>query len=180
MHCIYCGTRLPDVADYCSKCGKPIHLSVQSDDSTRSVEVNSCGQQKEAARSVVGATTEHAMASYKWALVYGWFFVLTAVYLLVAGILTLVAGFEATPRPSLGADRPIGPVVAIGEGALFLVTGLAILKKRIVAITLVWVTTILAAFGVISRGVIPLDVITWLLTVWLARWFSKKRPLLVR
>jgi zinc-ribbon domain len=178
VHCIYCGTQLPDVAAYCSNCGKAVAPSAQSDESASS-GVDISGQRGENARSVVRATAERPHASYKWALAYGWFFILAAVYLLLSGILTLLAGFGATPLPSPGAARPIGTASAIGQGALFLATGLSIIRRRTVAIRLVWASTILGGLGVVLRGFIPLDLIAWLVTVALARWFSKKRPLLV-
>jgi hypothetical protein len=175
MHCIYCGTALPDVAAYCGKCGKARPGSQESAEGHSPVEVGPSGRGNAVSSSVVPRPS-----SYKWAFAYGWLFVLAAAYLLISAIVTLIAGVEATPAAVPGATRSIGLASAIGQGALFLATGLAILQRRVVAVRLVWVSTIFAGLGVVLRGLIPLDGILWLATFALAKWFSGKRPLLVK
>ena len=64
------------------------------------------------------------------------------------------------------------------QGLLWLATGLAILQRRLIAIRLMWALVILAGLGVLTRGNVPLDLLIWILSVAIAKWFSTKREFL--
>jgi hypothetical protein len=179
MHCIYCGIELPDVAIYCTRCGRAVQQSSVGDGVSPQ---GSSPADEDGGTVQTGKTTgrERPLGSYRGAVVYGWLFVVAAVYLLVTAAITLFASLQATPLPALGASQPIGAASAIVQGALFLATGLAILKRRLVAVRLVWVSTALAGLGVLMRGIIPIDLVSWVVTLVLAMWFSKKRAFLVQ
>jgi hypothetical protein len=72
----------------------------------------------------------------------------------------------------------MGWLPAVFQGLFFLATGLAILKRRGIAVTLVWAVTVLNGLGVIVRGFVPLDVALWLAQLGIAIWFAGKKPLL--
>lgn len=117
--------------------------------------------------------------SYKWAIVYGWFVMAAAAYLLLAAVLTLLIDQDATPRPSpFVHSTPMGAGAALFQGLLWLASGLAILKRKLIAIRLMWAGVILAGLGVLFRGIAPLELLVWLLSVAIAKWFSSKRPFL--
>jgi hypothetical protein len=124
------------------------------------------------------SSTGGPSGSYKWAIFYGWFVIIVAAYLLLSGALTLLGGLDVTPPPHAFAKKPIGAAGALFQGLLWLATGLAILRRKLIAIRLVWAVAILAGVGVLFRGIVPFDLLTWLLTVFIAKWFSSKRPFL--
>src|ERR1019366_2663740 len=122
---------------------------------------------------------EGISGGYKWAIVYGWFVIAAAAYLLLAGALTLLIDQDATPRPSpFLHSTPMGAAAALFQGFLWLASGLAILKRKLIAIRLMWAVVILAGLGVLFRGIVPLELLVWLLSVAIAKWFSSKRPFL--
>ncbi len=86
--------------------------------------------------------------SYKWAIVYGWFVIAAAAYLLLAGTLTLLIDQDATPSPSpFLHSTPMGAAAALFQGLLWLASGLAILKRKLIADSAsVWAVVILAGF----------------------------------
>ncbi|MFA5780513.1 MAG: zinc ribbon domain-containing protein [Elusimicrobiota bacterium] len=189
MICLKCKAENPDDAKFCFKCGEPFEKEMPTDEKSQEHSQQSnencpppgatpSGQPQQDTLNDVVAKMEYHRSSYKWALAYGWLFIAAAIYLLLSGIRTLVTGFDITPSPSLWATRKIGLVSSIGQGLLFLATGLAIVKKRIVAIKLVWIVIILDGLGVIFRGIVPLDLMTWIVSFGLAKWFSSKRSFL--
>lgn len=112
----------------------------------------------------------------RWTTVYGWVFVLAGLYLLVAGLGSLLTGQGLTPPPSpFGHSSPISALSALFQAALFAATGLAIIRRHKVAVTLVWVSVGLSGLGVLIRGLIPLDTLLWLVGLGLAIWYSKRR-----
>jgi tetratricopeptide (TPR) repeat protein len=124
-------------------------------------------------------TSEKGSSSYKWALVYGWFTVVAAAYLLVVAALKLLGIQASTPPPTPFAHSPsIGTASAMFQGLLWLATGLAILQRRLIAIRLMWAVVILSGLGVLVRGIVPLDLLIWILSVVIAKWFSTKREFL--
>ena len=124
-------------------------------------------------------TSEKGSSSYKWALVYGWFTVAAAAYLLVVAVLKLLGVQDSTPPPTPFAHSPsIGTASAMFQGLLWLATGLAILQRRLIAIRLMWAVVTLAGLGVLVRGIVPLDLLIWILSVLIAKWFSTKREFL--
>jgi vacuolar-type H+-ATPase subunit I/STV1 len=89
--------------------------------------------------------------------------------------MTLFAGQDITPPAiAFGQAKQIGLVSAMVQGFLFVATGLAILRKMKIAVKLVWVTVALSGLGVLFRGLIPTDIFVWVLSLLLARWFTKK------
>jgi hypothetical protein len=124
------------------------------------------------------SSAESPSGSYKWAIAYGWFVIIAAAYLLLSGALTLLGDLDVTPPPHAFAQKPIGAAGALFQGLLWLAAGLAILRRKLIAIRLVWAVAILAGVGVLFRGIVPFDLLTWLLTVFIAKWFSSKRPFL--
>jgi len=117
--------------------------------------------------------------TYKWALVYGWFVMAAAAYLLFAGGVSLLGRQDLTPSAApLHSQHPMGAVGALFQGILWLAAGLAILQRKLIAIRLIWAVVILAGVGVLFRGIAPLDLLVWLLSAGMAKWFSSKRPFL--
>lgn len=167
MFCTKCGVENPDDAAYCHKCGTP-----------------SFSQSKtEAAKPVEPPTPQTSppktRSDYKWATVYGWTFILAGLFLMAVGFISLAASQDLTPRPyAFGNDKPIGIVSSLAQGLLFTAAGLAIIRRKTIAVTLVWVVTALSGMGVLFRGVIPLDVAVWLLQLLLAIWYAKKKSFL--
>jgi len=105
--------------------------------------------------------------------VYGWFYVILAAYLLLVGLVSAIGESDVTPAPTpFGAARGMGWPVALFQGILWLATGLAILRRKLIAVRLVWTVVILGALGVLFRGIIPADLVIWLLTLGLAKWFA--------
>jgi hypothetical protein len=179
MFCIHCGTNLPDSAVFCIRCGKrAFHSDVANP--TKSQEATPTQIQPVApGQQNVVPSTEGPSSSYKWALVYGWFVIAAAAYLLLAGGLTLLGGQDVTPPPSAFAQsKRIGAVGAMFQGLLWLATGLAILRRKLIAIRLMWAVVILAGVGVLFRGIVPLELLVWILSAAMAKWFSSKRPFL--
>ncbi|MBI3895888.1 MAG: hypothetical protein HY313_08130 [Acidobacteria bacterium] len=68
--------------------------------------------------------------------------------------------------------------MAFFQTLLFGATGLAILQMKKFAVALVWVTVVLSGLGAVFRGLIPLDILLWLVWLGLAIWYSKKQRLL--
>jgi tetratricopeptide (TPR) repeat protein len=123
--------------------------------------------------------SKKAYGTYRWALVYGWFVVAAAAYLLVVAALKLLGVQDSAPAPSSFAhSQAIGTAAAMFQGLLWLGTGLAILQRRLIAIRLMWAVVILAGLGVLVRGIVPLDLLIWILSVLIAKWFSTKREFL--
>jgi hypothetical protein len=58
MHCIYCGTTLPDVAAYCGKCGKARHSLQQTVENVAPFGVASSGERKVDKEIVVAASDD--------------------------------------------------------------------------------------------------------------------------
>jgi hypothetical protein len=84
---------------------------------------------------------------------YGWLF-------LLAGIVSLFIGIATETG------------VTIYQGLLFGVTGIAIVEMSKFAVALVWTTTVLSGLGVIIRGIIPVDLLLWLVSLGLAIWYT--------
>jgi hypothetical protein len=183
MYCIHCGKNLPDSAVFCIECGKRAFRSDVANP-TKSQEGTATPVQPTVQRVAHGqqslvSSTEGQSGSYKWALVYGWFVMAAAAYLLLTGVLTLLGGQDLTPSSAPShSQHPMGAVGALFQGLLWLATGLAILRRKLVAIRLVWAVVILAGVGVLFRGIAPLDLLIWILSAGMAKWFSSKRPFL--
>lgn len=185
MFCNYCGSQNPDDALFCSRCGRETRLPV-------SAPVESAGsvaplvEDRSELLPSVGKTAEaipaagKPVSSDKWATVYGWFFVLAGLCLLVAGLITMFAGQESA-RIALpfGDAKPIGIAGSFFGALLYVATGIAIIRRMKAAVPLVWVNVALSALGAILRGLTPLEIFLWLVSVGLAIWYTKKAPLLV-
>ena len=199
MFCIHCGVDLPDFAAFCSKCGNRVPgandagSACQQENKTSGVTGKTSyspqisNQFKEEPRpglvapetQISGASTKSPRGTYKWALVYGWFTIAAAAYLLFVAALKLLGVQDSMPSPSLSAHaQSIGTASAMFQGLVWLATGLAILQRRLIAIRLMWVVVILAGLGVLLRGIVPLDLLMWILSVAIAKWFSTKREFL--
>jgi hypothetical protein len=136
---------------------------------------------------------------YKWATAYGLLFVFAGFYLLGAGLITLIgenqlgtarpanifervyekenAGRLAIERRKADEERFMRGGSAVFQALLFGATGVAILQMSKVAVALIWVTVVLSGFGVLFRGVTPLDLLLWLVGLGLAIWYTNKRKL---
>lgn len=125
-------------------------------------------------RNVPEMTVAPRAKGNKLVIGFGWLFVAAAVYLLVAGLIAASGTPEALPHPSsFGSNQPITILSALVQAALFGATGWAILLEKNFAVKLVWTTTILAGIGVILRGIVPLDLLVWLVTLGLAIWYAR-------
>jgi hypothetical protein len=106
--------------------------------------------------------------------VYGWSFIVLGLFLLLTGFITLFTRQDATPPTvAFGHAKQMGILPAISQGLLWFATGLAIVRKRKIAVKLVWVNFALYSLGVLSRGLIPGEIIMFLLELLLAIWFTK-------
>jgi hypothetical protein len=183
MYCIYCGNNLTDSAVFCTECGK---RAFQSDvaNPTKTWEGTATAVRPTVQPVTYGqqspvSSTEGQSGKYSWALVYGWCVVAAAVYLLLTGALTLLGGQDLSPSSAPShSQHPMGAVAALFQGLPWLASGIAILRRKLSAIRLVWAVVILAGVGVLFRGVAPLDLLIWILSAGMAKWFSSKRPLL--
>lgn len=123
--------------------------------------------------------TRQVGSSYKGATVYGWVLMLTGLFLLFSGLANLLISQNVTPPSTrFGNSRPISIIFSIAQGLLFVATGIAIIRKKRIAVTLVWTGTGLSGLGLFLNSLIPLDLFLWLLSLGLAIWYSKKTPLL--
>jgi ankyrin repeat protein len=161
VFCIQCGAENPDGADFCHKCGKKLFRSDSTfpmiADNTQAEQATSeTSRSGEAAKEAATAT----VAGFKGATAYGWLFIFTGFCLFIIGV---------------GSVKPLGLFVALFQSLLFGATGLAILQMRKIAVSLVWVTTVLSGLGSIFRGLTPLDILLWLVALGLAISYTRKR-----
>jgi hypothetical protein len=102
-----------------------------------------------------------------------------AAVLLVRTAITLLTGVQVIPTPiPFGVGESMGWEGALPQGLLYLAAGLAVLKRRRIAVNLVWALTILSGLGVLLRGLVPIDILFWIASLWIAKWYSTKKPLL--
>ncbi len=73
----------------------------------------------------------------------------------------------------------MGASTAIFQGLLWAAAGIAITRRRKIAYELVWVIVLLSAAGVIARGLIPIDIVYWLMGLVFAIWFRKYKQALL-
>jgi len=124
----------------------------------------------------VPAPTSSQKPSYTGALVLGWVYVAAGVVLVLAALATLTTSTDVTPAATASSTKPMGLAAAAFQGLLFLATGLAVLRRKKIAVKLVWTVTVLGAIGVVLRGLIPLDIALWVVNLGIARWFATKAP----
>ncbi len=120
---------------------------------------------------------EASPATYKSALVFGWMLVAcAAVYVGIAVFIYL-----HTSEADLAKDAALEPwglmVGWVAWGLFTLATGLAILRRRMIAVRLVWWWIIVSGFGVVGR-LSPLEILGRVAFLWVAKWYSTKKPLL--
>jgi zinc ribbon protein len=171
MFCTKCGAENPAAAEFCYKCGKPL-FTPQPDPVNQPTAI---------AETVPAASTSNSLRhalGYEWA--YGWLFVLTALYLWIVGLMTLSGRNELTPAALPFANaKSVGVGAALFQALLFGATGLAIIRRKKMAVMLVWVSIALSALGILLRGLIPLDILLWVVSLGLALWYTKKAPQLL-
>jgi hypothetical protein len=175
--------KLPDSAGLCANCGKvPFRAEIAN---LTERQEGTIAQVQPSVQPVVPtqrtalSSTAVPSGSYKWAVVYGWFMIAAAAWLLLTGALTLLSHQDVIPPPSAFArSRTIGVAGALSQGFLWAVTGLAILRRKLIAVRFMWAVVVLAGLGVLFRGIVPLDLVVWLSSFALAKWFSSKRPFL--
>lgn len=172
MFCTKCGVENPADAEFCYKCGRPL-FTAQPDETN----------QPAATRRTPLASTSDSLepaSGHEWATAYGWLFVLTALYLWIVGLMTFSGGNELTPAAlPFGNEKSIGVGAALFQALLFGATGLTIIRRKKMAVMLVWVSIALSALGILLRGLIPLDILLWTGGLGLAIWYTKKAsPLL--
>ena len=120
---------------------------------------------------------EASPATYERALVFGWMLVAcAAVYAGIAVFLYLhTFGADLAQDAAL---EPWGLMVGwVALGIFTLATGLAVLRKRVIAVRLVWWWIIVSGLGVVGR-LAPLEIMGRLAFLWVAKWYSTKKPLL--
>jgi TonB family protein len=170
MLCTKCGAENPVDAEFCCKCGSPLVT-----DQPKAVNLPAPGVSATAADSV--QRSPKSAPTHRWAAAYGWFFVLTGLYLWVAGITTFFGGREfAISAEPFGGARPIGIGASLFQALLFGATGLAIIRRKKIAVVLVWVTVALSGLGVLLRGFIPIEMLLWMAVLGPAIWYTKKEP----
>jgi zinc-ribbon domain len=197
MYCVQCGAENPEGGKFCHSCGaliyrpsdktgQPASIGTKQGDAPPSDEnplsaplISEVAPHRD--QPTLQPDKTDSADRYKWAKIYGWFFVVCAVYMLVSGAVSVIMQRDVTPAPSsFGHGSSIGWAAAVSQGLIWLATGIAIVQKRKIAMVLVWVVTVMAGLGTLLRGLIPVEIVVWLLTLWLAFWFSKKKPLLFR
>jgi hypothetical protein len=72
-------------------------------------------------------------------------------------------------------DKVGVPLVSILQGLVLLAAGQAILRQEPKAVLWVWVSAVMFGLGVLARGIIPVDLLTWFLIVAFAVWFTRKK-----
>jgi hypothetical protein len=187
MFCVKCGAENPSDGRFCFSCGDLLFVgpppplgagggNVKAPPTPASRE-ELPGKSKEGSK--LTTPEQHLFFVHaedgpnKWVTAYGWLFVVAAVYLLVAGLVSVFTVQATPPAYPFGSAKPISVFAALFQAGLFGVTGWAILRKRRFAIGLVWAGTSLAAIGAIFRGLILLDVLVWLVSLGLAIWYTK-------
>lgn len=167
MFCVKCGAENPDDAAYCHKCGARSFSSLKTE-TAKSIET-----------PAPQSGPPKTLSEYKWATVYGWTLILAGLLFMVAGFISLTARRDMTlPPTAFGNAEPIGIAPSLAQGLLFTAAGLAIIRRKKIAVTLVWVVTVLAGLGTLFRGFTPVDLALWLLQLWLATWYAKKKSFL--
>jgi hypothetical protein len=196
--CKHCGRETDDQADWC----KSAEVAIASSKAIREKAgqahiVIGNSQPKSYSESVTAAVDPHpgpsdarptrieparirssAAPSYTGALVLGWLFISAGFGLVLAFGASIFSSADLTPPPTIFFSRRMGIAAAIFQGVLFVGTGVAILGRRRIAVKLVWTVTVLAAIGVAFRGLVPLDILLWLVSLGIAKWFSGKASLL--
>jgi len=171
MFCIKCGANNPDDGIFCYKCGNALFSPQQESPGFRGAPPPETSPSEPTTTPKSAPTRKNS----RWVAAYGWFFIVTGLFLLLTGIITFFSGEDVTLPPIAFAHaKRMGLVSSIFQGSLFVATGLAIVWKKKIAVALVWVIVALSALGVLFRGLIPGDIIVWLLGLLLAIWFTKK------
>lgn len=152
VFCHKCGVQLHAEAEFCHRCGRP----VPPDPSLFPIS----SPPTETHTSPERADTQRTAGQD--AFIFGSLYVSAGVLVFILGIGAQVNGEPETRWLLLTA-----------QGLLFGVTGIQILSKDKSAVTLVWVTAVLGAIGMIARGLVPLDIVGEIGTVIFAIWFQR-------
>jgi len=88
---------------------------------------------------------------------------------LLGGLILLVV---AVGR--LGAGSLAFLAAMVLQGLILIASALAILKRHRLAVALVWTSTILFALAVLAQGVVPKDLLLWLLILAYAIGYTKR------
>lgn len=162
MKCPKCGLENPPSALRCD-CG----YDFPSD--TVKVSYLSPGEREKTSRLTRWYWPKASPATYESALVFGWFLVICAVVYVGIAVVSYIRTSEAD----------LTTIAAwVTFALLTLGTGLAVLKKRKFAVRLVWWWIILLGLGVVGAGFPPLYTLVWAAFLWVAKWYSTKKPLL--
>lgn len=92
--------------------------------------------------------------------VYGWYFI-------VGGLLSLVIAIVST--------RPAIAIFSFLQALFWFATGYTILRNSKIAVRLVWVGIVLGGLGAVARGLSPLEIFLWLITLGLGIWYTNRR-----
>lgn len=107
---------------------------------------------------------------------YGLFYIVAAIYLAFSGFMSLFTGQPLhVGRPHNGTPTPTEISIVVFQAWFFALTGIMILRAKMIAVPLVWTTVGLSGVGVLFRGLTPLDLILWLAWAGLAAWYTKKK-----
>jgi hypothetical protein len=171
MFCIKCGTENPADAEFCYKCGRPLFAHQSQSGNLPAPNVLAIAADAMAADSASGPSK--SVSNYTWETAYGWLFVLGGLYLWVQELIAFYAGTESTPSvlPSLSV-KPMDIGISLLQALLFGATGLAIIRRKKVAVVLVWLNIGLSGLGVLLRGLIPMDLLLWIAGLGLAIWYT--------
>lgn len=198
MFCTRCGAQNPDDGTYCYKCGKQLYSPERVTSTNAEMQVvavvssqpNVSEPTSPQSRSIPDAEESHSvltavaeplatvMAESKlnsptpeptrkskidnWIIAYGCLYILGALSLLFA-LLTVPAISQAKFA------------AALIQAAMWGVTAWAVFTNSKGATALVWVGVALAGIGAFSRGLVPLELFGWAVTIGLAIWYTRKR-----
>jgi hypothetical protein len=177
MFCVKCGIKNPEDGAFCYKCGNALFSPQEETLGFRAapppdyfpVEATPTPQGDLAPKAPV------VLHNYRWVTAYGWSFIAFGLFLLLTGLITLLTSRDVTPPAvAFGHAKQIGIVAAIFQGLLWVATGLAIVQKKKIAVKLVWINVALYGLGVLFRGLIPGEILVWLLELLLAIWFKRR------
>jgi hypothetical protein len=175
MFCVKCGAENPDGAEFCHNCGRKIYSPTRVTTEVRAEEPTP--EKGVGFTPLIGPppSVPPVRSGYEWAMVYGWALILAGLYLVSAGLLSVLTDQAVTPSATqFGNFKPMGIASSLVQGLLFVAAGLAIVRREKVAVVLVWINIGVSGLGVLLRGLIPMDLFVWMAGLGLAIWYTTK------
>ena len=90
---------------------------------------------------------------------------LSAFLFIGVGAVTLTAAFVSDPTK-------IRTLLLTANGALFCFTGVAIVEQAKIALPMIWIVVAFSALGTLMRGLIPIDILGWLVNLCISIWYT--------